>query len=92
MGARVGFVLLTLSLALGWAWTVRFRGTFGQDEAQMWWGLFSWIAILAAIVARAVGQGPPERRAAVANSLAFLLIAAGYLVLRLAARPGAAFL
>ncbi len=92
VGARVGFVLLTLSLALGWAWTVRFRGTFGQDEAQMWWGLFSWIAILAAIVARAVGQGPPERRAAVANSLAFLLIAAGYLVLRLAARPGAAFL
>jgi ABC-type uncharacterized transport system permease subunit len=92
IGARVGFVLLTLSLALGWAWTVRFLGTFGQDEAEMWWGLFSWLVTLAAIVARAVGEGPPERRTAVANSIAFLLIAVGYLVLRLAASTDAGFL
>ena len=92
LGARVGFVLLTLSLALGWAWTVRFLHTFGQDEAQMWWGLFSWIAILGAILARGLGEGPPERRSAWANSLAFLLVAAGYLLLRLSARPGAGFL
>ena len=92
IGARVGLVLLTLSLALGWAWTVRFLGTFGQDEAEMWWGLFSWLVTLAAIVSRAVGEGPPERRAAVANSIAFLLIAVGYLVLRLAASTDAGFL
>ena len=92
VGARMGFVLLTLSLALAWAWTVRFRGTFGQDEAEMWWGVFSWLAVLAAIVARGLGEGPPERRAALANSIAFLAIAAGYLLLRLAARPGAGFL
>ena len=92
LGARSGFVLLTLSLALGWAWTVRFRGTFGQDKAEMWWGLFSWLVILAAIVTRTVGAGPPERRSALANSVGFLLIAAGYLVLRLSAQPGAAFL
>lgn len=92
IGARAGFVLLTVSLGLAWAWTVRFRRTFGQDEAQMWWGLFSWLAVLAAIVARGFGEGPPERRAALANSLAFLAIAAGYLLLRLAARPGVGFL
>jgi HemX protein len=92
VGLRAGFVLLTLSLALGWAWTVRFRGTFGQDEAEMWWGLFSWLAILGAIVTRGVGDGPPERRAALANSIAFLLIAVGYLVLRLAASADVGFL
>lgn len=92
VGSRMGFVLLTLSLALGWAWTVRFRGTFGQDTAQMWWGLFSWLVMLSAIVARGLGEGSAERRSAVANSLAFLLIAAGYLVLRLSAQPGAGFL
>ena len=91
-GSRVGFVLLTLSLALGWAWTVRFRGTLHQDTAQMWWGLFSWLVMLSAIVTRGLGDGPAERRSAVANSLAFLLIAAGYVLLRLSARPGAGFL
>lgn len=92
VGARLAFVLLTLSLLLAWAWTVRFRGTFGQDEAEMWWGLFSWLAVLAAMISRAIGQGPPERRAALANSLAFVAIAAGYVLLRLSARPGAGFL
>jgi hypothetical protein len=58
----------------------------------MWWGLFSWLVVLAAIVARGVGEGPPERRAALANSIAFLAIAAGYLLLRLSARPGVGFL
>lgn len=91
-GARIGFVLLTLSLALAWAWTVRFEGSFGQDQPQMWWGVFSWLAVLAAIVARSLGEGSPERRAALANSLAFLAIAAGYLLLRLSARPGVGFL
>jgi ABC-type uncharacterized transport system permease subunit len=92
VGARLAFVLLTLSLLLAWAWTVRFRGTFGQEQAEMWWGLFSWLAVLAAMIARAIGDGPPERRAALANSLAFVAIAAGYLLLRLSARPGAGFL
>lgn len=92
VGSRAGFVLLTLSLSLGWAWTMRFLGTFGQDEPQMWWGLFSWIAALGAIVARGRGEGPAERRSAWANSLAFLAIAAGYLLLRLSARPGVGFL
>ena len=92
VGARMAFVLLTLSLALAWAWTVRFRGTFGQEQAEMWWGVFSWIAVLGAILARGFGEGPPERRAAFANSLAFLAVAAGYLLLRLAARPGVGFL
>jgi ABC-type uncharacterized transport system permease subunit len=92
VGASLGFVLLTLSLVLAWAWTMRFRRTFGSDEPEMWWGVFSWLAVLAAILARGFGDGPRERRAALANSLAFLAVAAGYLLLRLAARPGAGFL
>jgi HemX protein len=93
VGSRASFVFLTLSLGLGWAVTVRFLAAFGsQYQAQMWWGLFSWLAVLAAIIARGWGEGPAERRSAWANSLAFLLIAAGYLLLRLSARPGAGFL
>ena len=92
ISSRMGFVLLTLSLGLAWAWTVRFRRSFGQDEAEMWWGVFSWLAVLGAIVARDFGEGPPERRSALANSLAFLLMAVGYLLLRLSASPGAGFL
>lgn len=92
VGARSAFVMLTLSLALGWAWTMRFRGTLGQDEAEMWWGVFAWLTILGAILVRVLGGGPPERRSALANSVGFLLIAAGYLVLRLSAGAGAGFL
>ena len=58
----------------------------------MWWGLFSWLAVLTAILTRAVRGGTPERRAALANSVAFLLVVAGYVVLRVAARPEAGFL
>ena len=92
VGSRVGFVLLTVSLALGWAWTVRFRGTFGQDEVETWWGLFSWLVVLAAILVRASKGGTPERRAALANSVGFLLILAGYVLLRVTAHPQAGFL
>jgi HemX protein len=92
LASRIGFVLLTLSLALAWAWTVRFQQTLGQERAEMWWGVFSWLAVLGGIAARGIGQGPPERRAAWANSVAFLAIAAGYVLLRLAARPGVGFL
>ena len=92
VGARTGFVLLSLSLVLGWAWTVRFRGTLGQELPEMWWGVFSWLVLLSAILARVWGEGPPERRAALANSVGFLLIAAGYVVLRLAASTDAGFL
>lgn len=92
VGSHVGFVFLTVSLALGWAWTVRFRGTFGQEDVEMWWGLFSWLAVLTAILARAARGGTPERRAALANSVAFLLVVAGYVVLRVTAHPEAGFL
>ena len=58
----------------------------------MWWGLFSWLVILGAIASRGVGEGPPERRTALANSVGFLLIALGYLVLRVIASSDAGFL
>ena len=50
-----------------------------------------------ALVRTVHGRESPEalsagRRSAVANSLAFLLIAAGYVLLRLSARPGTGFL
>lgn len=92
VGAQLAFVLLTLSLALAWAWTVRFHDSLGGDNPEVWWGVFSWFAILGAVAARAVGGGPAERRAALANALAFALIVAGYVVLRVTAQPGAGFL
>jgi HemX protein len=92
LGTQAAFVLLTVSLALGWAWTVRFLGNLGGDTPEVWWGVYSWLLIAGAVGARRFGSGPPERRAALANSIGFLLIAAGYVLLRVTAQPGAGFL
>lgn len=87
VGAVTGFVVLSLALALGWAWTVRFRSSFQGQDPKTLWSVFMWGVILAAVLARRGGAGT-ERRGAVASVVGFLLIVASYVVIRTAAGGG----
>ncbi|MBW3535497.1 MAG: cytochrome c biogenesis protein [Gemmatimonadetes bacterium] len=90
IAAVAGFILLSLSLVLGWAWTVRFRNSLQGQDPKILWAVFVWSVILAALVVRRVGRG--ERAAALASSVGFGLILASYLATRAFAGFGAFFL
>lgn len=81
-----GFVVLSLALALGWAWTVRFRQSLQGEDPKTLWSVFIWGVILAAVLARRGGGS--ERRGAVASVVGFILIVASYVLVRSAAGGG----
>lgn len=86
VGVLAGFIMLTLSLLLGWAWTVNFRHSLQAGDPKTVWGIFIWATITGALVLR---QGEePERRGAVGALVAFGSIVASYLVVRLAVDGG----
>lgn len=87
VGAVTGLVMLSLALALGWAWTVRFRHSLQGEDPKTLWSVFIWGVILAAVLARRSGAGT-ERRGAVASVVGFLLIVASYVLVRSAAGGG----
>lgn len=87
IGAVTGFTTLTLSLALGWAWTVRFRNSFQSGDPKTVWAVFVWGVILAAVLVRR-GGGGAERRGAQASVVGFLLIVASYVVVRVVTEGG----
>lgn len=80
-GLVVGVVTLGLGLALGWAWTVRFRGSLEVGDPKVVWGVFSW-AVLVASLATRLGPGRRDRRGAVAAVVGFSVVAAAYVLLR----------
>lgn len=84
------FILLSLALALGWAWTVRFRNSLQGQDPKIQWAVFVWMVILAALLARRLRSG--ERAAALASSIGFALIVVSYLATRAFAGFGAFFL
>lgn len=81
MGLVTGFVCLTLTLALGWAWTVRFRQTFQVGDPKVLWGIFSWFILVTALSAR-LGSGRRERRGALGAVVGFGTVILAYVVLR----------
>lgn len=89
--AIVGFCALTAGLALGWAWTVRFHGTFATDDPQVIWGGLTWL-IFAGVLGARIGGAGSNRRAALVSVWGFALVVLAYVVLRLAQAGGAAFL
>lgn len=86
-GAVTGLVVLSLALALGWAWTVRFRQSLQGDDPKTLWAVFIWGVVCAAVLAHR-GAAGSERRGAVASVVGFLLIVASYVVVRSATGGG----
>lgn len=81
-GVVIGFPALTVALIVGWSWTLQFRAAMTTEQAQIIWGMFTWLvfAVLAAIrISRSAGR---ERRSAVASVIGFVVVLLAYLVLR----------
>lgn len=76
---QVGFPALTLNLALGWAWTVRFRNSLFIENPQVVWGILSWVVFVAALVAGTGGAGR-GRRSALVSVFGFLVVVVAYLL------------
>lgn len=85
VGVVTGLVTLTLALALGWAWTVRFRQSFQGEDPKTLWAMFIWVVILVAAIAR---RGGAERQGAWASVVGFCLIVVSYVLVRAAAGDG----
>jgi ABC-type transport system involved in cytochrome c biogenesis permease subunit len=81
-GVVVGFPALTVALIVGWSWTLQFRSAMTTEQAQIIWGMFTWLvfAALASLrISRAAGR---ERRSALASVIGFVVVVIAYLVLR----------
>jgi HemX protein len=84
----VGLPALTIALALGWAWTIRFRHSLSMNDPKIIWAVFTWIAFVVALGSRR-GRVDVERRTARVTVTAFAAIVAVYVVLRISlARRG----
>lgn len=86
-----GAVGLTLTLVLGWAWTVSFRQTLQAADPKVLWGVFSWFVVVTALAAR-LGPGRRERRGALAAVAGFVAVLLAYVVLRVSLGSGGFFL
>jgi ABC-type uncharacterized transport system permease subunit len=78
----IGFPALTLALALGWAWTIRFRHSLSMNDPKVLWAVFTWVAFAIALLARR-GRVDAERRAARVTVTAFAAIVIVFVVLRI---------
>lgn len=79
--AIVGFCALSVALALGWAWTIRFGNTLALRDPQVLWGLITWMAFAGVLGAR-LGGPKSDRRAALASVIGFGIVVLSFVVLR----------
>jgi HemX protein len=91
VGLVSGFSAFTLSIVLGWAWTVSFRHSLDQTNPKIVWAVLSWLVFVAALGSRA-GGGLKERRSALTSVIGFTFIIVSYLALRLVSTDGGFFL
>jgi ABC-type uncharacterized transport system permease subunit len=87
----VGFPALTLALALGWAWTIRFRHSLTMNDPKVIWAMLTWIAFAIVLLSRR-GRVDVERRAARVTVTAFAIVVAVYVVLRISVAGRGVFL
>lgn len=90
-GLGFGFPALTLGLVAGWSWTLTYGGGWELGNPQVVFGSVTWLAYLAAIVAR-IWPGGRGERSATATALAFVLSASVFGALRLLAGGSGFFL
>ena len=88
LAAVVGWIGLTLGIALAVAYSMAYRGV---DSAKIVWGMGAWIGVSAVAFGRLLG-GWQARRAALASSVTFALVLALYVFFRLAGFGGGQFL
>jgi len=91
VGLVSGFPAFTLSIVLGWAWTVSFRHSLDQTNPKIVWAILSWLVFVAALGSRA-GGGLKERRSALTSVIGCAFIMVSYLALRLLSTDGGFFL
>lgn len=91
VGVWAGFGCLSLSLVLGWAWTVRNRGSLEFGDPKVMWAILSWWVFLGIAGARSV-PGRNDYRGAVASVAGFVIVIGTYLVLRLTVGGSGLFL
>lgn len=90
VGLWVGFGALTLALALGWAWTVRYRGTFQWTDPKIVWSVVSWLVFVYALWARRSPGGAYKGALAVVTG--FGVVVVSFLVVRFTAMGTGLFL
>jgi ABC-type uncharacterized transport system permease subunit len=90
-GGWIGFSALTLSLLIGWAWTVKNRGSFELASPKVLWAIFSWFAIVVVLALRH-GRGSTEVRSAIAAIAAFGAVLVCYVLIRIASAESGLFL
>lgn len=87
----IGFVSLSLSLVVGWAWTVQNRGSLEFGDPKVLWAVLSWFVFLAIFIAGR-GKSASEYRTAVATVIGFAVVIGTYLALRITAGGTGLFL
>lgn len=91
VGLAVGFPALTVGLIAGWSFTLTYGRGLELGEAEVLFGVVTWVLYLVAILAR-VPRGWHGDRAARVTAGAFALSAATFMVLRVTASPSGFFL
>lgn len=91
LGLMAGFPFLTLAVLVAWAWTTRFQAVAAPGMDKLAWVLVSWFVFAGALAAR-LGGGRRGQRAALASVVGFVVVVIVYLVLRVQAPHGGAFL
>jgi ABC-type uncharacterized transport system permease subunit len=91
VGLWAGFGCLSVALAFGWWWTIRFRGTLDLGDPKVIWAVLSWIVFVAMLGAR-WGPGRTEYRGALASVVGFGVVVASFLALRITAGGDGLFL
>jgi ABC-type transport system involved in cytochrome c biogenesis permease subunit len=81
VGLSIGFVALSLALAVGWAWTVQNRGSLEIEDPKVLWAVLSWVVFLGIFAARR-GKGRSEYRSALAAVIGFAIVIGTYVALR----------
>lgn len=91
MGLAVGFPALTLGLLAGWGWTLTYGRGLALGDPQVVLGMVTWVAYLIPIGVR-LRREWGEGRVAWSAVLAFVVTAAVFVSLRIAAGDTASFL
>lgn len=91
VGLGVGFPSLTMGLIAGWGFTLTYGRGLALGDAEVIFGVVTWVVFLLAILVRVL---PPARAVstALATALAFGVTVGTFLVLRLASGPTGFFL